>query len=541
MVLPIPYRSQGVRLGDVGILTCDGGFDFLYNIFISRDDPINPKELPENFVPIYPSIDPTDVRKFALFHPGSYLASSSVAESRSAEQTSYVWVILLLFIVLISINVLSDLNFESSASEGAILTMPEGSYSEDLSNLSRLNRYIATHAEDWYRFVNGPRGREAENGDLRVVVGCDKATSWGMAAFADSSLSQNTHFRLKFSAFGGEPSQRNAGNKYIWEHSGVAEVRVGPARGENEELGETDLHRLRNQCLFLRTLKVTLAEKTWRDIFPQTVVVTDQNHSYSGRQDQLMHCPVQSENWFEGMTHPEGDVQRKSSPPFFLIFFFPLTMTENDYSREAFDRYIRKQQSISKWVQQTKQVPLSDPFTPATPNLSLCPLENDSGYSSAEDGIGIHRSYAEYDRSRSRDFDRHERRGRDRVRSVDLNDRNRDQQSRSPARSRQRRSASQVSALQPVACRSVRQDARSPTGWLGRSRDSSFRASLLPSIARSSPPFLQVQPPSSQASFGPIYDVPPLLPVTSSEPVQVRSKGRIKWWLRDFLGLVSNA
>jgi hypothetical protein len=162
--------------------------------------------------------------------------------------------------------------------------MPEGAHSEDLSNFSRLRQYITTHAEEWYKFVNGPRGREAQNGDLHVVVGCDKTTSWGMATFANSRLSQETNFRLKFSVLGEQQSQRNAGNKYMWEHSGVAEVRVGPGRGENEELGETDSNRLRNQCLFLRTLNVTLSEKAWEETFPHSVAVADQN-PHSGTQN----------------------------------------------------------------------------------------------------------------------------------------------------------------------------------------------------------------------------------------------------------------
>ena len=105
-----------------------------------------------------------------------------------------------------------------------------------------------------------------------------------MATFANSSLSQETSFRLKFSALGEQQSQRNAGNKYMWEHSGVAEVRVGPGRGENEELGETESNRLRNQSLFLRTLNATLSEKVWEEIFSHPVPVADQN-PHSGIQD----------------------------------------------------------------------------------------------------------------------------------------------------------------------------------------------------------------------------------------------------------------
>lgn len=89
MVLPIPYRALGAHVGDVGIFTDDGGFDFLFNICVARDNPINPEELPENFVPIYPPISPIDIRKFPQFSQGSHLASSSVTESRT-EQSSYV-------------------------------------------------------------------------------------------------------------------------------------------------------------------------------------------------------------------------------------------------------------------------------------------------------------------------------------------------------------------------------------------------------------------------------------------------------------------
>ena len=292
MALPIPYRAQGVRVGDVGILTENGGFDFLFNICVPRDDPINPVELPDNFVPIFPSVNPTHIRKFAEFSPGSYLASSSVAESQTGEQSSYV-LVYFGFLLHPLINIPSGLTFQSSASEGAILTMPEGACSEDLRNPSRFRQYIASHAEDWYKFLKSPWGCEVQNGDLHVVVGCDKTTSWGMATFANSSLSQDTSFWLKFSACGQESSQRNGGNNYVWEHSGVAEVKVGPGRGENPELGETDSNRLQNQSLFLRTLNVTLSKNVWEELFSHTVVVADQNHSHLGIQD-LQQSQLQS-------------------------------------------------------------------------------------------------------------------------------------------------------------------------------------------------------------------------------------------------------
>ena len=123
--LPIPYRTEGVCIGDVGIVTASGGFDFLFNICRARDDPINPQTLPDDFVPVDPPLDPTDVREFREFSSGSYLASSSIAGSQTSGQTPCVYFLFFSCILLI-LDYRGGLTFESSASDGAILTMPEG-------------------------------------------------------------------------------------------------------------------------------------------------------------------------------------------------------------------------------------------------------------------------------------------------------------------------------------------------------------------------------------------------------------------------------
>ena len=158
----------------------------------------------------------------------------------------------------------SDIVFESSASEGAILTMPRGARSEDLENLATFREYAAANVADWYRFINGPRGREAKNGDVRLVVGFDKTSSWGIATFANQSHQNSC--RLKFG-----PSERDsASTYYTWsENSGIADVRSGPDPEESDELridGDPPDLRFENQCLFVRTLNVTLADDVWADI-----------------------------------------------------------------------------------------------------------------------------------------------------------------------------------------------------------------------------------------------------------------------------------
>ena len=154
------------------------------------------------------------------------------------------------------------MEFESSASEGAILAMPEATFQSDLSDLDGFYRHIGIHAESWYRYANGPgMGRRLNNGDLCLVIGCDKTTSWGIAAFSNSFDQMTSRLRFRPIA---SPSD-DAGHCYTWIHSGTADSpRVGPDHGSLLGLGsQAESRPLRNQCLFLRYLTFKLPENSW--------------------------------------------------------------------------------------------------------------------------------------------------------------------------------------------------------------------------------------------------------------------------------------
>ena len=194
--------------------------------------------------------------------------------------------------------------------------MPDGAFHEELGNLSKVRDYISVHAADWYKFVNGPRGREAQNGDLRVVVGCDKSTSWGMATFANTNSAQRSNFCLKFRPLQEQQqSQHNVGTAYAWEHSGIAEVRVGPEPGDNDELGETPTCQLRNQCLFMRTLSVTLSDSVWAETFPGTVSTNNEEDFQSEYRDQYLRPPNSNVKSSSESSNPVRSTQGKRRCP----------------------------------------------------------------------------------------------------------------------------------------------------------------------------------------------------------------------------------
>ncbi|KAJ7620023.1 hypothetical protein DFH06DRAFT_72134, partial [Mycena polygramma] len=51
--IPVSHRQNGISLGDVGIITPNGVFDFFFNIFAPRDHPLNGegKNVPDGFSP----------------------------------------------------------------------------------------------------------------------------------------------------------------------------------------------------------------------------------------------------------------------------------------------------------------------------------------------------------------------------------------------------------------------------------------------------------------------------------------------------------
>ncbi|KAF8908553.1 hypothetical protein CPB84DRAFT_163056 [Gymnopilus junonius] len=245
--LSIEYRRTGITIGDVGIITEFGAFDFLFNICHPRNHPINPPNLPADFATL--NISPMDIHRYTEFGSGSYLSSSTI---RKSEQTRGV----------------SGLTFKTDASEGALLTMPVGSQSEDVVNIRHVRQFIAQHAEAWYMYALGVRGREAKNGDLRVVIGYDKTTAWGMATFSDAT-SQEGPCLLRFlsteDSRSGTPYQT-----YFWEYSGTAQVRSGPDTSQVERLRGSDPSQegisYQNQTLFVRTMNITLQQHLWKKL-----------------------------------------------------------------------------------------------------------------------------------------------------------------------------------------------------------------------------------------------------------------------------------
>ncbi|KAF8959470.1 hypothetical protein BDZ97DRAFT_1705049 [Flammula alnicola] len=265
--LPITYRRKGISIGDVGIITKNGAFDFLFNVCLPHDDEINRNRVPADFSPLNPPLLPeNDIQIYEDLGEGAYLSSESIKKDISDVGPS-------------------GITFESSACEGAILTIPHGAYTEDLANRAAFKRYLSDNVSSWYKYANGVRGREVNNGDLRLVTGVDKSRAWGMATFANVTEQTNLSLKLRF-----KPSKDSrVGTIYTWDYSGIADsARSGPGRREIEALWMGDesqgMHAFENQSLFVRTLSAKLQEDQWEKLeyeLRTSSILTDQSGAAS--------------------------------------------------------------------------------------------------------------------------------------------------------------------------------------------------------------------------------------------------------------------
>ncbi|KAJ6562023.1 hypothetical protein B0H19DRAFT_1259642 [Mycena capillaripes] len=237
MHLPEEYRRTGVAIGDVGRVTPEGAFDFLFNIYCPREHPINANGVPENFSPLPPYLV-SDL--FCLdYAPGDYVSTLSVEELDAESSDDFPG---------------GEFGFKCNGPDGAVLALPHGARLEKLENLETMLRYAAKNAESWYKHINGPggRGRQLVNGFLYLITGCEKSQSWGMASFQNIAAEREFQLRFKPNA------DATAGWKYRWRKGTPARTKCFMNSAEPN---------LANQTLFLHGFSISLGEGIWGKLF----------------------------------------------------------------------------------------------------------------------------------------------------------------------------------------------------------------------------------------------------------------------------------
>ncbi|ESK87780.1 hypothetical protein Moror_15370 [Moniliophthora roreri MCA 2997] len=245
--LPIEYKRKGVQIGDLGLLTEDGMFDFLFNITLGPEDPVNRRGVPEGFVPLdCSSAGTTEQKRYHcnghhLCSPkyGIWKDSITVSEIDMREDSRYQ----------------KGIEFTSTdrISEGAILVLPEGCSRIDLKDRQSFLRYARRNASLWFEYADSQGGpRSGRMPILYLVTGCDKSTAWGVASFVKHSDRQVV---LPFYTISG------AGGRICYEwgvDKSCPNPRCAPEAYSDPDGSVPERHT--NQCLFLRGYRISRGE-----------------------------------------------------------------------------------------------------------------------------------------------------------------------------------------------------------------------------------------------------------------------------------------
>ncbi|KAJ7612343.1 hypothetical protein DFH06DRAFT_1484945 [Mycena polygramma] len=239
--VPPEYQEHGITIGDVGSVTQDGEFDFYFNIFLPADHPINADNTPEDFSPMHPC------NSKDIFHGnyglGHHLSSSTirkvVLDPPASEFPG------------------GQFAFRCNGPQGAVLALPDGSHVQKLRNVESMRTYAAKHADGWYKYVKGARGRELANGDLYLVTGWEKTRSWGMASYHNVGLNEQFQLLFKRTAVAGATY-----NPYRW---GGIKGQLDPSRNKCHDPPSTN--NTGNQTVFVHGWSISLPTGLWGTLF----------------------------------------------------------------------------------------------------------------------------------------------------------------------------------------------------------------------------------------------------------------------------------
>lgn len=221
--LPATYLEQGVRIGDVGIITEGGQFDFKFNVHggdCSRhiSQPWASHESSSN----------SNIRS-----PGTIIKRGDVTSRDyrvdASIPVSATWA-----------TIGAGVEFTCSTDESAILVLPDGASGKGLKkqSLKEFRRLLtADVALQWFNTTGST--------SLTLVTSCIKSQSWGVASVSKKNRGGSVTLNFSLTQVGGTFT-----GSYSWNSSSGGHYRDGPKPPSNTD----------NQCVFLSGFRLLSRE-----------------------------------------------------------------------------------------------------------------------------------------------------------------------------------------------------------------------------------------------------------------------------------------
>ncbi|KAF9267695.1 hypothetical protein L218DRAFT_893714 [Marasmius fiardii PR-910] len=257
--LPAEYHEIGVQMGDVGVLTDDGGFDFVFNACRSSSDPINQGGVPDGFQPL--TIGRTfSTHTHSHFFPPDHLVLSAGAKRRALDIEAMAHPL-----PGIPVGAGAGFSINFAKDQGAAIYLPNGANSVDARNQRVFCEYAKRNAESWYRFMYETLGMDVENGDIYFITGFDKTDCWENTVYANSMKEQKYEILFSTGGFTGADGCFRLSSSSLY---GTFSRRRSPLHNSNH-----------NQALFIRGFRVSIARGIRSFLGGSAVEVTNTNKS----------------------------------------------------------------------------------------------------------------------------------------------------------------------------------------------------------------------------------------------------------------------
>ncbi|KAF8513570.1 hypothetical protein BU17DRAFT_53153, partial [Hysterangium stoloniferum] len=185
---PTPINYDKVRIGDVGYMRY-GCFHRLFNVTLPEDHEVNKDNVPPDFVKLELG-SPSEVWRLPRAGPTTLQSNDIIVKGIGAGVSASSLVV----------AAGGSIQFESTASSGAILLTPNKTYRVDAVRIPRMEKYARLNVESWLQLAIdedfGPTALE----DMMLITGYDLTSEYAMAAFSNSNRSLSFDFQAGLSA-----------------------------------------------------------------------------------------------------------------------------------------------------------------------------------------------------------------------------------------------------------------------------------------------------------------------------------------------------
>ncbi|KAI6098599.1 hypothetical protein EDD16DRAFT_557985 [Pisolithus croceorrhizus] len=176
--LPPTYLHEGIRIGDVGIVTPNGNFNVFFNICLPGSHPLHHRYgVPNGFRQIALSEKDVEIVEDPKYRGCMVTTQCSPKRSINIKVTGA------------NPNVVTVKGNEAkSVAKAAILALPSGADKHDLLDTSIFQKEVIRMGKTWYEFALKSLGRTTLGHDsLYLITGYHKASTWSLAAFHNPS------------------------------------------------------------------------------------------------------------------------------------------------------------------------------------------------------------------------------------------------------------------------------------------------------------------------------------------------------------------